>query len=137
MITFLTLQFFKLSPYTRKGKPLHPNVILHELKNIFKSERVKGLDYGILGSDNRDNWGAGYSEMMSVPGNSQKIKIIQSSLFTLSLDEEVPITFGKDDMKVSAEQLLHGGGICQNGGNRWFDKTIQVCDKMFKLSSYK
>lgn len=29
--------------------------------------------------------------------------------------------------------MLHGGGPAKNGGNRWYDKPMQVCEHSYQL----
>lgn len=60
--------------------------------------------------------------------NKKSIEEIQSALFVLALDKknpEMPPFINK--RTVAALQMLHGLGSISNSGNRWFDKTIQVC----------
>lgn len=33
-----------------------------------------------------------------------------------------------------AAVMLHGGGATKNGGNRWYDKPMQVCEPSLPLS---
>lgn len=57
--------------------------------------------------------------------NQRTIEEIQKSLFLLCLDNECDMS-DVDPRTRAALQLIHGGGSRCNGGNRWFDKTVQV-----------
>jgi len=69
--------------------------------------------------------------------------VIEKSLMVLCFDEPLPESFNlacptserpapsgfrveQRDETSMAHQLLHGGGSLYNGGNRWYDKTVQV-----------
>ena len=57
--------------------------------------------------------------------NIQSLKAVENSLFVLCLDK----AFTGDsynDKSATAMETIHGCGSENNGGNRWFDKTIQV-----------
>lgn len=89
-------------------------------------ETKKGIPYGILTTDNRDNWAEAYEHLVKDDTNQKSICTIQTALFIISLDEcvsydpEHPLT----QLIIS---LIHGDGSKLNGGNRWMDKTIQLC----------
>ncbi|XP_037828590.1 LOW QUALITY PROTEIN: carnitine O-acetyltransferase-like [Lucilia sericata] len=117
--------FFKLPVYDKNGKILNAKVLSQQLQQIANSEKQNGLPIGLLSTDSRDNWAAAYAELMKSSQNAQSVKAIQQSLFTVSLDENVP--FNKDSVyNVLGLQLIHGGGSSKNSANRWMDKTIQV-----------
>ena len=64
--------------------------------------------------------------------NKKTLADIQESIFVLNLDEAMPATVGVDERYCTmAGQMLHGGGSQHNTSNRWFDKTLQVIDKLF------
>lgn len=56
--------------------------------------------------------------------NKESMSTIQSSIFTLCLDEAMPP--GSNEITSGILQMLHGGGSKWNSGNRWFDKGLQV-----------
>lgn len=62
---------------------------------------------------------------VSEPANVSSLEAIKSSLFVLSLDQ-ISNVESYNDQSTSGMQLIHGCGSKSNGGNRWFDKTIQV-----------
>jgi hypothetical protein len=80
---------------------------------------------GILTADNRDNWGEAYAELIKDPVNRRSVETIQNSLFVISIDNEI-LQYPGDRTLTACHQLIHGGGSAGCGGNRWFDKTIQV-----------
>lgn len=78
-----------------------------------------------MSTDSRDNWATAYDELMKSSRNAKSVKVIQESLFTVSLDDNIPFT--QDSLyNVLGLQLIHGGGTSKNSANRWMDKTIQV-----------
>lgn len=79
----------------------------------------------MLSTDNRDNWAKAYDQLTECHKNCKNIKIIQKSLFTVSLDQEVPFD-ENNKYEILGKQLIHGGGLHENSANRWMDKTIQV-----------
>ncbi|XP_075149225.1 carnitine O-Acetyl-Transferase isoform X2 [Haematobia irritans] len=117
--------FFKLPVYNRNGVIVNAKALAEQLEKIANSENKSGIPFGVLSTDTRDNWAAAYAELMKSPTNANSVKVIQQSLFTVSLDEVVP--FNSEELfNVLGLQLIHGGGISKNSGNRWMDKTIQV-----------
>lgn len=65
--------------------------------------------------------------------NKANLESIEKSMFVLCLDES-PLQHPSDqeksladpDYTVTSREMLHGGGIASNSGNRWFDKIFQV-----------
>lgn len=118
-------RFYKLNVYAKNGSILHPEVLKCQLFNIWSDENT-GCPIGILTADNRDNWAKAYGALSCHGNNECHLKDIQSALFTVSLDQSVPVEHPENANEVCSDQLIHGGGSEQNSGNRWFDKTIQV-----------
>lgn len=54
------------------------------------------------------------------------METIQKALFLVCLDLPVPVSDPNEDFNTAGTQLIHGGGSKYNGGNRWFDKTLQL-----------
>ncbi|XP_054743425.1 carnitine O-acetyltransferase isoform X1 [Anastrepha obliqua] len=117
--------FYKLQIYNNNGVALHPDILVNQFKKIMKTETKKGVEFGILTTDTRDNWAHAYEELLNIDGNKELVKTIQSALFTVSLDECFDV---KDDQFFNqlSGQLIHGGGAHLNSANRWMDKTIQL-----------
>lgn len=55
--------------------------------------------------------------------NLETLQAVERALFVVCLDRaaEPP-----EDQTAAGLQVIHGGGVSSNGGNRWFDKTLQV-----------
>lgn len=118
--------FYKLPVYSSSGEILHPEVLRCQLLSIWESEPVYGCPIGILSSDHRDKWAKSYGLLKAIGDNKCALEDIQSSMFTVSLDDSVEVDHPETANEVVSGQLIHGGGSKQNSGNRWFDKTIQV-----------
>lgn len=60
--------------------------------------------------------------------NKSIIKDIETSLFILCLDTNIPKDAFKEknNASVRAVQAMTGFNSCLNAGNRWHDKTVQV-----------
>ncbi|XP_016984375.1 uncharacterized protein LOC108048327 isoform X2 [Drosophila rhopaloa] len=117
--------YFKLPIYCESGELLHVHSLRDALQEIIDCPICRGEPYGLLTHDNRGNWAEAYAALRCPHGNAASVDTIEQSLFLVCLDECVPIGKGEDSI-VQAHQLLHGGGLRQNSGNRWMDKTIQL-----------
>ncbi|XP_064554016.1 carnitine O-acetyltransferase-like isoform X2 [Drosophila montana] len=117
--------FYKLSLYDKNDKLLSAPALAKQLDIIMNAENEIGIPYGILTTDSRDNWAEAYGHLVANPQNMEAVQTIQTSLFTVSLDECV--SFKPDDQANELIlSLIHGGGSRANSGNRWMDKTIQL-----------
>ncbi|XP_004519313.1 carnitine O-acetyltransferase isoform X1 [Ceratitis capitata] len=117
--------FYKVPIFNNNGVALHPDVLLTLFKKIIATETKKGIEFGVLTTDTRDNWAQAYEELIKIDDNKEYVKTIQSALFTVSLDECVDVEKDQFFNELSA-QLIHGGGAHVNSANRWMDKTIQL-----------
>lgn len=65
---------------------------------------------------------------LELGNNRNIIKNIETSLFILCLDKNIPKDAFKEknNASVRAVQTLTGFNSCLNAGNRWHDKTVQV-----------
>lgn len=115
---------FKLELYSYSGDIVSEDDIFTALKKVVSMSEKPGVPVGILTSDTRDNWAEAYSLLVKDGSNIQSLKAIESSLFVLCLDK----AFNGDsynDQSATAMETIHGCGSDSNGGNRWFDKTVQ------------
>lgn len=78
--------------------------------------RDEGVWNGMLTSDGRDAWAQTRARLVaSSTSNAEYLRIIESALFVLSLDDGCPET---------SEERARDGYV-GDGANRWFDKTLQ------------
>lgn len=78
--------------------------------------RDEGVWNGILTSDGRDAWAQTRARLAaSSTANAEYLRVIESALFVLSLDDGCPET---------SEERARDGYV-GDGANRWFDKTLQ------------
>lgn len=55
--------------------------------------------------------------------NRDSLDTIERCLCLVCLDDAVGPELGDT---ARAAMMLHGGGVAKNGGNRWYDKPMQV-----------
>ena len=85
-----------------------------------------------LTASHREKWAAAWDELRnpcisSRQDNRDSVQAIASSLLLVCLDEEPQNASDTTrSMKDTFRQMLTGAGSRFNGGNRWFDKTVQV-----------
>ncbi|GLV41481.1 Carnitine O-Acetyl-Transferase [Carabus blaptoides fortunei] len=116
--------FFKLYPVNAKNEPLSERQIFEQLRKIMSLAVTKTSAVGILSSDSRDKWATSYATLIQDPQNAKSVDAIQKSLFLVCLDGPMPAQ-PVNRQTVAGGQCIHGGGSIANGGNRWFDKTVQ------------
>ena len=76
---------------------------------------------GWLTSMNRDDWAAARQDLLARGGPAMQAALehLQSGALLLCLDDESPVSRTE-----TAKLCLWGGN--QSGGNRWFDKSVQI-----------
>lgn len=104
------------------------------LQEIVDNTKRVATPIGHLTSNDRDSWAKARQNLMEHPMNVESISLIENALFLVCLDEGLDSVNSHDDMTRGAEQLMHGGGVCHNSANRWFDKSIQFVISMDGIS---
>ncbi|XP_030289901.1 carnitine O-palmitoyltransferase 2, mitochondrial [Sparus aurata] len=100
----------------KDGNLVQPAEIQSHLKHILSDATPEpALPLGVLTSENRDVW-AGLRERLVAAGNAEDLRIVDSALFCLCLDDENM----KDHIHIS-HNMLHGDGC-----NRWYDKSFSI-----------
>ncbi|KAM8746017.1 carnitine O-palmitoyltransferase 2, mitochondrial [Acanthopagrus schlegelii] len=100
----------------KDGNLVQPAEIQSHLKHILSDATpAPALPLGVLTSENRDVW-AGLRERLVAAGNTEDLRIVDSALFCLCLDDENM----KDHIHIS-HNMLHGDGC-----NRWYDKSFSI-----------
>lgn len=62
--------------------------------------------------------------------NQSSLRDVERSLLVLCLDKVAGLwrcNSVDERFTLAAAHTIHGAGADNNGANRWFDKTIQVC----------
>uniref|UniRef100_A0A182PDF7 Choline/carnitine acyltransferase domain-containing protein n=1 Tax=Anopheles epiroticus TaxID=199890 RepID=A0A182PDF7_9DIPT len=120
--------YYRLPVFTAAGGIVSEEQLLSELKKIASKEGngQRASPVGILTANHRDSWARAYDTLMADPTNRSSVEAIQQALFVLSIDREMPEKLGTDHILTASDLLIHGGGSTGNGGNRWYDKTIQL-----------
>jgi len=86
-------------------------------------------EIGTFTSGDRDSWAETYSYLLQVGGEKMKeaLMMLESGAFLLCLDDSAPVSKTE-----CANIYWHGNKV--SGGNRWFDKSIQLlCQSNGKL----
>lgn len=109
--------FYTFNVLDEAGDIIAPDKILSQLKHILK-DRVAPARHpiGILTTLERNKW-ATLRHKLETTGNNINLRMIDSALFNICLDDEV---IGGDLYKL-ARSFLHG-----DGKNRWFDKSFSL-----------
>ncbi|GAB6021932.1 hypothetical protein CHUAL_006094 [Chamberlinius hualienensis] len=116
--------FVKVDVYDNQGLPYSEEVLIDVIKEAVDKSSHPAVPIGILTAENRDTWAKVYKELRQNKKNAESLAEIQKSLFLVCFDQ--PNLSGNINPPTnSALQMIHGGGSTLNGGNRWYDKTVQ------------
>lgn len=109
--------FYAFAVLDKNGNILMPEKVLARLKFIVEDD-IEPNDFpiGILTTMERNHWATIRHELID-NGNETSIKLIDSALFNICLDD---ITLN-GDIYAMIRNFLHG-----NGENRWFDKPFSL-----------
>lgn len=109
-------KFFQvdLMDHTTK-KVLSMEQIAHQLSRVIASAGSIESSIGVLSSTDRDIWADAREELIR-NGNEEALRVIESAIVVVNLDDSAPITRSE-----VARGLWHG-----DGRNRWYDKCIQL-----------
>ncbi|XP_041988036.1 carnitine O-palmitoyltransferase 2, mitochondrial [Aricia agestis] len=109
--------FYVFDVLDSDGNLLAPTEILGNMAKIMNDNSPKAeFPLGVLTCQNRNEW-AKQRAHLEETGNAEALKLIDSAIFNLVLDDE---TMGDDKHKL-LKHYLHG-----DGANRWFDKSISL-----------
>ncbi|KJE95504.1 hypothetical protein CAOG_005952 [Capsaspora owczarzaki ATCC 30864] len=86
-----------------------------------RAARGKSPAIGLLTADNRTRWAENREQLSQHAGSRRTLEVIESALFTVSLDDELALEDG-----ANTALTLHGFGSTRETGNRWFDKSVQL-----------
>lgn len=110
-------RIFSCTVLDENMEPLTPPEIEWQLQEILSKANSPGIGIGSLTGEKRDTWHELRERLISLDRNNQKnLELIETSLFALVLDENVPET----DTEV-CKHAIHG-----DLKNRWFDKAISI-----------
>ncbi|CAO3664520.1 hypothetical protein G6F70_006643 [Rhizopus microsporus] len=76
----------------------------------------------LLTSWHRDNWTVARNHLLTLAGNRERLTKIETSLFTVSLDDHA----NGSDSPSWTKTLFCGHQGLGNGHNRWYDKSINL-----------
>nr|CAD7260011.1 unnamed protein product [Timema shepardi] len=119
-------EFFSVTILDENMRALDENQLLSQLRFVVEESPRPTKTVGILTSENRDTWAKYHRLLSQDPYNTKLLDVIEKSLFVLCLDGPAPDLGVTDKQSISGLQMVHGGGSRASGGNRWFDKALQV-----------
>ncbi|XP_045510869.1 carnitine O-acetyltransferase-like isoform X1 [Colias croceus] len=120
---------FHLDLWGSDNKRLNREQIVKGLKKIIDSSQSRTDDaIGVLTSENRDTWAKAYELLSKDETNRNSLADVERSIAVLCLDGAAGLwqcAGGDERRTLAAKHTIHGDGANANGGNRWFDKTVQ------------
>ncbi|OXU29095.1 hypothetical protein TSAR_004262 [Trichomalopsis sarcophagae] len=115
--------FFKL----QLSDNINEEQLIATIKDIAERSRTPGKPVGILTGNHRDIWADDHLRLKILGSNSKILNDIETALFALCLDKELPkeLFKNKNVESVYALESLTGCNSSINAANRWHDKTVQ------------
>ncbi|CAN7992922.1 unnamed protein product, partial [Ixodes hexagonus] len=114
---------FRVNAYGKHGgRPFKERELFPQLTELMELSRSVGPPLGLLTTNDRDSWAQAY-ERLAI-GNEDNLELLQRSIVILCLDEA--LTHAKPWEAHTPLQMLVGGENSEHGGNRWYDKTLQL-----------
>ncbi|KAM9323769.1 choline O-acetyltransferase [Gastrophryne carolinensis] len=95
---------------------------LRKIVRLAANEEERLPPIGLLTSDGRSEWAQARAILMKDSTNRDSLDMIERCMCLVCLDAPTGLELNETNR---ALQLLHGGGIDKNGGNRWYDKPMQ------------
>lgn len=109
--------FYYFNVLDENGYILEPGQIMGALRHVLENGKPENqFPIGVLTSLERDKW-ASLRHNLVENGNEKSMKIIDTALFNLCLDNNE----AGEDPKTLTRQFLYGPG-----NNRWFDKSFSL-----------
>jgi carnitine O-acetyltransferase len=116
-------EFYQFDFVDEDHNPLPQAVIESRLNQVIavgcnREELPGGI--GVLTAGNRDTWANDREELIKLnPNVIQGLRVIQSAAVVVCLDDKDPVSVG-----CASEGVWNGRE--NGGGNRWFDKPVQI-----------
>ena len=116
--------FFSIVLVDDDGNALPVTVLEDQLQQCIEfADRIPSSrpKLGLMTSGNRDEWAGARDQLLNAGGLAMKeaLEQLESGAILLNLDDEEPIS------RQECGELFWTGGL-KSGGNRWFDKSIQI-----------
>ena len=116
-------QFFCVPLLDQKTNLLPLSAIERSLKECkeYARQQSHALELGWLTTLNRDDWSHARQELLRIGGGTMQeaLQLLESGMLLLCLDDDAPVSY-----RQRALDYWHGN--TNVGGNRWFDKSIQL-----------
>ncbi|KAJ8248113.1 hypothetical protein GJAV_G00238450 [Gymnothorax javanicus] len=99
--------------------------LVTQLTRIMKLADIKEqrqAPIGLLTSDGRTEWAKARDILLTDSTNRESLDQMAQCLCLVCLDDHCRVELTDTNR---ALQMLHGGGCCKNGENRWYDKALQ------------
>ncbi|KAJ3607642.1 hypothetical protein NHX12_024693, partial [Muraenolepis orangiensis] len=136
-------QFFMLKIISNQ-KRLNETDILSQLEKMVSiADQSEGHlpPFGLFTSDGRTEWAEARDELRKDPTNRASLELIESCVCVVCLDDATMLDPSNTNR---ALLMIHGGGCQLNGGNRWYDKSMQfvigmdgVCGVLWEHSPFE
>ncbi|XP_061692344.1 choline O-acetyltransferase isoform X2 [Syngnathoides biaculeatus] len=104
---------------------LNERDLLTQLERIIKmadNQDERQPPIGLLTSDGRTEWAEARAQLIRESTNRDSLDLLERCLCLVCLDDS---SKAKLTDAARAMLTLHGGGAALNGGNRWYDKSMQ------------
>ncbi|XP_063703508.1 carnitine O-palmitoyltransferase 2, mitochondrial [Culicoides brevitarsis] len=111
---------FTMDVLDEHGNIESPSVIMGRVKHVFnlaQGSKPNEFPVGAMTTENRNTWASIRKHIMKI-GNGNSLRLIDSALFAISLDEE---TFDESQPIPMIKNMLY-----ENGTNRWYDKSFSL-----------
>lgn len=120
VVIFVKGHAYSVDVLDEHGNIESPAKILGRVKQVVRlaeTETPNEFPVGVLTTENRNIWADLRKHIMKI-GNGNSLRLIDSALFAISLDEE---TFNESQPIPMIKNMLY-----ENGTNRWYDKSFSL-----------